>query len=73
MNVPTMTVGGDEKDVELEKLRAENASLRERCDAYRKEIEGLVNDRDRAYMRGRIDGLEFSIRCNGVSGDEVKG
>ena len=23
------------------------------------------------YLRGRCDGLEFSIRCNGVSGQEV--
>lgn len=26
-----------------------------------------------ARLEGRIEGLEFSIRCNGVSGGEVKG
>jgi len=24
------------------------------------------------YLQGVIDGLKFSIRCNGISGDEVK-
>ena len=26
-----------------------------------------------AYLRGMVDGLKYSIRCNGVSGAEVEG
>ena len=25
-----------------------------------------------AYLRGMVDGLKYSIRCNGVSGAEVR-
>lgn len=54
------------------KLRAEleNLShLREEANAEARHRQGEI---EKAYMRGRIDGLEFSIRCNGVSGDEIK-
>ena len=75
MNVPTMTIGGGEKPVdttELDKLRAENRELQ----AMRRDLERQLEDarhvNELTYMRGRIDGLEFAIRCNGISGDEVK-
>lgn len=74
MNVPTMTIGGGEKPVdttELDKLRAENRELQ----AMVKELDRKLDDaramNELTYMRGRCDGLEFSIRCNGVSGNEV--
>lgn len=72
MNVPTMTIGETEHDNELMKLREENEALKEKCHEYDLQIERLTRQTEHAYMRGKIDGLEFSIRCNGVSGDEVK-
>lgn len=68
----TMTIGGTGQDNELEKLRAENKDLLARCAAYEEKLRRTAEDNERAYMKGRIDGLEFSIRCNGVSGDEVR-
>lgn len=72
MKVPTMTIGETEQDNELEKLRKENEELKARCADYDLQVERLTRQAEHNYMRGRIDGLEFSIRCNGVSGDEVK-
>ena len=72
MNVPTMTIGETEQDNELMKLRKENEELKARCADYDLQVECLTRQAEHNYMRGRIDGLEFSIRCNGVSGDEVK-
>ena len=72
MNVPTMTIGQTEQDNELEKLQKENEELKARCADYDLQVEHLTRQAEHNYMRGRIDGLEFSIRCNGVSGDEVK-
>lgn len=79
MNVPTMTIGETEQDNELmnlrkenEELKARNEELKARCADYDLQVERLTRQAEHNYMRGRIDGLEFSIRCNGVSGDEVK-
>ena len=72
MTVPTMTIGQTEQASEVKKLEEENADLKERCRMYEARIEQLSRQAEHNYMRGRIDGLEFSIRCNGVSGDEVK-
>ena len=72
MNVPTMTIGETEQDNELMKLRKENEELKARCADYDLQVERLTRQAEHNYMRGRIDGLEFSIRCNGVSVDEVK-
>ena len=72
MNVPTMTIGQTEQDNELMKLREENEGLKEKIHDLDLQIERLTRQADHYYMHGRIDGLEFSIRCNGVSGDEVK-
>lgn len=69
MSVPTMTIGEDPKSEELKNLRTENEDLRAQCKAYEAQLQRYE---ERAYMRGRIDGLEFAIRCNGVSGNEVK-
>jgi len=70
--IPTMTIGQDPQEMELQKLRAENEELKARCADYDLQVERLTRQAEHNYMRGRIDGLEFSIRCNGVSGDEVK-
>jgi len=72
MNVPTMTIGETEQDNELMNLRKENEELKARCADYEDKLRNVCDIEERAYMRGKIDGLEFSIRCNGVSGDEVK-
>lgn len=72
MNVPTMTIGQTEQDNELMKLREENEALKEKIHDLDLQVERLSRQAKHAYMQGRIDGLEFSIRCNGVSGDEVK-
>ena len=72
MNVPEMTVGKTEQEKESEKLLMENKELWARCNAYEEQLMAAREDAEKAYMRGRIDGLEFAIRCNGVSGNEVK-
>ena len=72
MNIPTMTIGETEQDNELMNLRKENEELKARCADYKDKLRNVCDIEERAYMRGKIDGLEFSIRCNGVSGDEVK-
>lgn len=72
MNVPTMTIGETEQDNELMKLREENEALKEKIHNLDLQVERLTRQAEHAYMRGKIDGLEFSIRCNGISGDEVK-
>lgn len=71
MNVPTMTIGEDPKSEELKNLSTENEDLRAKCRAYEEQIQRCRESEERAYMRGRIDGLEFAIRCNGISGKEV--
>lgn len=72
MNITTMTIGQTEQDYELQKLREENKELKARCQDYVDRLDRLKDLEERAYMRGRIEGLEFSIRCNGVSGNEVE-
>ena len=56
---------------ELEKSQEEIKILRERLREYEQKFDCYRDSEERAYMRGRIEGLEFSIRCNGVSGNEV--
>ena len=56
----------------LKKLTDENSELKARCEAYEKRIREMKDCSEHSYLRGRIDGLEFSIRCNGVSGDVVR-
>ena len=73
MNVPEMTIGGEKPvdTTELDNLRRENAELQALCkDLERKLTDARAMD-EMTYLRGRCDGLEFSIRCNGVSGNEV--
>ncbi len=58
----------DENEMIIKELTA-------RCEALEREIKNLDVDhrKSEAYLKGRVDGLEFSIRCNGVSGAEVIG
>ena len=71
MNVPTMTVGKSDDEKELDKLKAENEDLRAQCRAYEAQLKRYRESEERAFMRGKIEGLEFAIRCNGISGKEV--
>lgn len=71
MNVPEMTVGKTEQEKEVDKLKAEIEELRLQLREQELELNRHIACEEKAYMRGRIDGLEFSIRCNGVSGQEV--
>ena len=72
MNVPEMTIGAEPKDNELEKLKAENRELQAMCKDLDRKLADARAMNELTYLRGRCDGLEFSIRCNGVSGNEVK-
>lgn len=72
MNVPTITVGGNAPaGDELEKLKAENAELQAMCKDLDRKLADARAMNELTYLRGRCDGLEFAIRCNGVSGQEV--
>lgn len=71
MNVPTMTVGKSEEEKELDRLKAENEDLRAQCKAYEAQLQRCRESEERAFMRGKIESLEFAIRCNGISGKEV--
>lgn len=72
MTVPEMTVGKTEQEKERENLLRENDELMARLNVYEEQLRAARENAEKAYMRGRIDGLEFAIRCNGVSGNEVK-
>lgn len=73
MNMQTMTIDADPQETELQKLNAENEELKARCAAYEEKLQRLDENNERAYLRGKVEALEFSIRCNGVSGSEVNG
>ena len=65
-------ITAEQFEVIAEKLRTENRELQARGEEYKRRIRELEKSNEESYLRGRIDGLEFSIRCNGVSGDSVK-
>lgn len=67
----------DDGQEELETLRAENEKLREKVaqaetkihesECYIRRLQGEL-----AEKIGMIDGLKFAIRCDGVSGADVR-
>ena len=61
-------ITAEQFEVIAEKLRNENRELQARGEEYKRRIRELEKSNEESYLRGRIDGLEFSIRCNGVSG-----
>lgn len=65
-------ITAEQFEVIAEKLRTENRELQARGEEYKRRIRELEKSNEESYLRGRIDGLEFSIRCNGVSGDVVR-
>lgn len=65
-------ITAEQFEVIAEKLRAENRELQARGEEYKRRIRELEKSNEESYLRGRVDGLEFSIRCNGVSRDVVR-
>lgn len=65
-------ITAEQFEVIAEKLRTENRELQARGEEYKRRIRELEKSNEESYLRGRVDGLEFSIRCNGVSGDVVR-
>ncbi len=57
---------------ENEALKAQYMEVKARAEHFEAMTKQLEVEKEKAYLQGRIDGLEFSIRCNGVSGDLVK-
>lgn len=51
-----------EYEIKIEELNRQNNDMQMRIQEMNYHIQRL---------KGRIEGLEFSIRCNGVSGGEV--
>lgn len=54
---------------ENEALKAQYMEVKARAEYFEAMVKQLEFEKEKAYLQGRIDGLEFSIRCNGVSGD----
>lgn len=42
------------------------------CNRLHNELQRRDWDVERAYRDGMIDGLKYAMRCNGVSGGEVR-
>lgn len=53
------------------KLQDEHQKLLNEIDAMRKALDREREVSEKAYLRGRVDGLEYAARCNGVSGGEM--
>ena len=57
----------EEREEEINMLNKGLQEATARADYFEREKE-----RESRYLRGVIDGLKFSIRCNGVSGAEIQ-
>lgn len=53
------------------KLEQENRKLKEEIAAMRNALDRERYLGEKEYLRGRVDGLEYAARCNGVSGGEL--
>ena len=64
----------DHKKTEQEDYKEQINDLKTMARGYREEINNMriQHERECAKLYGIIEGLKFSIRCNGVSGSEVK-
>jgi predicted nucleic acid-binding Zn-ribbon protein len=58
---------------ETERLQKELAVAKEDRDNLMHEYELESKRKEVAFKDGMIEGLKFAIRCNGVSGNEVRG
>lgn len=57
-------------EAELRKLRAKLDEANEYIDELNQKLQTARTEL--AVMRGMVDGLKFAMRCNGVSGGEVR-
>ena len=57
----------EEQEKTIEILKKDLREATARADYFEREKE-----KESRYLRGVIDGLKFSIRCNGVSGAEIQ-
>ena len=57
----------EEREKAINMLKKDLQEALARADYFEREKE-----KESRYLRGVIDGLKFSIRCNGVSGVEVQ-
>ena len=57
----------EEREEEIRNLTENLKEATARADYFEREKE-----KESRYLRGVIDGLKFSIRCNGVSGAEIQ-
>ena len=57
----------EEREKAINMLKKDLQEATARADYFEREKE-----KESRYLRGVIDGLKFSIRCNGVSGAEVQ-
>ena len=57
----------EEREEAINMLKKDLQEALARADYFEREKE-----KESRYLRGVIDGLKFSIRCNGVSGAEVQ-
>ena len=56
--------------MQCEELEKANKNLSQQLEEMKSHLEYVAADRH--MLRGRIQGLEFAIRCDGVSGAEVR-
>ena len=77
----TMEMEFDSKVDPYAGLREENEKLLRELAAHKAELNALREEFNtvrrnaaeaRSYLTGRISGLEFAVRCNGISGGEVR-
>lgn len=54
------------------KISLENEELRAKSSYQERELERMASDREKAYLNGKIEGLMYAARCNGMSGGEVR-
>ena len=58
-----------EYEYKIEELNRENEKLKMNAQAMEQHIQYV--EKENVKLEGRVAGLEFAIRCNGVSGSEV--
>ena len=56
--------------MQCEELEKANKDLSRQLEEMKSHLEYVEADRN--MLRGRIQGLEFAIRCDGISGAEVR-
>ena len=63
--------GNKMMDLQAEVLLKENGHLVREKEELERKVQAM-GERI-ANLRGKIEGLEFAIRCNGISGSDIRG